>query len=1712
MPEDRFELDHELEELEKTMGSKFEYEENPPLRAEFRDELRQKLLEKLKETESQPSIRRLIGAKIGCLKEKIASMSASWKKTFSLRPGSDQKWRAGISIAMVVVILTAGFWGMGGMGLFVKSARASEVSIVALNSDQLGVDIHTAFLLSSKEPLNKEMVREALKINPEFSYELDKMDGGKEYKIIPLEALTPNTIYTLSFDQDGLGKENMSWAFQTKSQFQVIRSLPAGQSTHVPVNTGIEITFSHEAFDPNTVKDYFSISPSVEGTFEKHKKTLVFVPKELQPATIYTVTLKKGLPLAGSSETLAADYLFSFETAPLQQESNDFVLNLDTELAEFSTSDKPVFSVYLYNDKAFSGNSTSSAFPVHIDLYRYPGYQEFQASLAKRDKIPRWSYIAWNQYREALNPDYKTAGYDTEFLSVDAYTHYIVFPEPLQPGYYAAEFSTKDSVRQVWFQVSDLSVYLSQGTTASLFWANDLKTQAPASGVEVTIAGKGLTVKGDDRGVAVVRENLFGAERDYALVRSGAQEILVPLERWQEWYPKSPAAMDYWKYLYLDRELYKPGDTVNFWGVISARNNNGAPVGEISMELWGTEGPYYEGAEAAPILTQKVKVNNKTFSGQMKLPVLKPGYYYIQIKTGDLTLLSRGLSVETYQKPAYQLSLTQDKKAIFIGEKVNFLAKTAFFEGTPVPRLKLNYSFEDQSGTVTTDEDGKATISCTGSLENEYIQPYRYVSLNASAALPEAGEISATGEYYVFKSKVYLTGEAKRTANGFTLNAKLQNVDLTDINNGQYLAEEHFLKGAVPGSKIKAALYQEIWTPVEAGRRYDFISKQVVPVYQHTYKAKHLGNFELTTGADGTVSYNGVTPDPKGSYYLDLTAEDSQGRPFTRRIQIGGITGTGPDYQYYFLQGQPGVTGYQPGEEAQVTFMVNDKELVPAANSVLFYRGQKEIDAYEVSGGSRYSFTFAEKDIPNVNVFGVYFDGYSYYEASPASVVFAKEAKTLAVSIDTDKPEYRPGETVKLAVQVSDLNQMPAKDIQVNLNLVDEALFSLSDQNVNFLNSLYGDHFSLFQLTRKSHYHPGPGGGAERGGEGAGIRQDFRDTVLFTTLRTDANGRAAVEFQLPDNLTSWRVTYHAFSDSLQAASGTEQIPVKLPFFLEMTLNQTYLAGDTPVIVLRSYGEQLKSGQTVSYNLKLTGPDGQENSLALSGTAFTPVDWQLPVLEAGKYRLTASAQSGGLQDSLAKEFTVVKSLQERLVTQQELLQEGMRIQGPPEAGATQEPIDLIFCDYEKSQIIRGLYQLAWNNGSRLEQKLAAQEAAKLLKEYFPDEVYFSGEEQESLQVCQQADGGLSILPYAQSELKLTAMVAAATAGIFDDNALAGYFYRILESEEGDSDDRSLALLGLASLKQPVLLQIKEYQKQENLEPAVKINLALALLEIGDGAYAGKVYRELMTQYAEDLGAVTRMKVEGDQDDIIAATAQMAMLAARLDQPEKGELYQYLLENPGRDILTSLEQLQILQYYLKYMQSAPVGFTYELGGSRISKTLQDRETFKLTVLPADLPEIRFSGIQGKVGVLSKYSVPIQPGEQGIAKDLSVSRTYTVNGVKTTQLNRTDLVKVVIDYNIGDTAPNGIYEVVDILPAGLSYISRPYNYNEKPDVYWDYPAQVKGQKVTFLVGKGRHRITYLARVISPGEFTCEAPLLSNIKNSTVFSSGSGSRIVIK
>ena len=85
-----------------------------------------------------------------------------------------------------------------------------EITISALETDELGVKTDSAFLVQLvKKPLDEKTVKNNLQIEPAFAYKLKREDGGREYQIIPQKELLPDTIYCLSFDPKGKGRENL---------------------------------------------------------------------------------------------------------------------------------------------------------------------------------------------------------------------------------------------------------------------------------------------------------------------------------------------------------------------------------------------------------------------------------------------------------------------------------------------------------------------------------------------------------------------------------------------------------------------------------------------------------------------------------------------------------------------------------------------------------------------------------------------------------------------------------------------------------------------------------------------------------------------------------------------------------------------------------------------------------------------------------------------------------------------------------------------------------------------------------------------------------------------------------------------------------------------------------------------------------------------------------------------------------------------------------------------------------------------------------------------------------------------------------------------------------------------------------------------------------------------------------------------------------------
>ncbi|MCL2684407.1 MAG: hypothetical protein FWE55_04110, partial [Synergistaceae bacterium] len=649
------------------------------------------------------------------------------------------------------------------------------------------------------------------------------------------------------------------------------------------------------------------------------------------------------------------------------------------------------------------------------------------------------------------------------------------------------------------------------------------------------------------------------------------------------------------------------------------------------------------------------------------------------------------------------------------------------------------------------------------------------------------------------------------------------------------------------------------------------------------------------------------------------------------------------------------------------------------------------------------------------------------------------------------------------------------------------------------------------------------GGGAEMG-DGGGEREDFRDTAFFRTVETDEKGHAQLSFDLPDNITSWRISWQAYSPGIYVGNGSTNIDASLDFFLDHRLSRTYLTGDEPKIGLRSAGigiDPMKS-QT-SYTVEMPSGSYKET---VTGQANVWQELALPKLTEGKYQVKISATNGNYKDAVNATVNVIKSF-----TGYDAEEDAALTQTLKPAGSDVYPTELFFCEEAYATALSGLFRLSRQNGVRLEQKLVSRIAADILAEDMGFE-YFAVSEEAKLTAGREIlryqlwTGGVSSFTYAEADVETGVLAASVGKEYFDTEALSSYFYGRLSSEETDIADKSLIMWGLAALGRPVLVDIDNMLGEPGLSGEVELNLAMALYFAGDGARAKIIAKRLIADFTENLGAERRSKLFlSDKAEQTKATARLALLASAFELPEAPGLTRYMYNNPYEGDYYLLEKLGIALNLLKGLSEEGAGFTYTIDGKKQTVDLRDEIWHYLSVSPAQLKDISFSNITGNVVVTSCYPKEGRPPEGDAALgQLTLSRTIG-GGAGTVTVPQDKPVRVTIQFWVDKDAPNGCYTITDMLPAGLRF------GNVVSGQFYAEVGGVENKEIKFSMFKTDYKrrhwwkpeyaqpdgslkgtIVYTAFPSGTGSFTAEAPYFGHSVNSNVLIHGAGTRITIE
>ena len=1583
---------------------------------------------------------------------------------------------------------------------------ALDIRAVTLDENKC-IGTEPTFLLSLTEPLDEKYLQTWLETSPEFDFYLKKTKNKLEYQLEPKAALALNTVYSFRFDplqagNDMPARAGNTWAFQTQKGFSLERVFPQNEGESVPVNSVIELTFSCEV-DISQLQKHVSIHPALGGNDWTKTGTneYTFMPTggAMAHDTVYEVRVSGDLKDAFGSQTLGEDSVFRFITRGKETKSASFGVIVNHDYNAFPSTEQPLFSLYVQSD------DDREITTVDSKVYRFKSLDDYAKVLVDEMNYDKWSgeeypKLDTGALQKVLEAELK--------ILPDGF---IALPDALPKGFYAVQFQFEEDVtvtRQ--FQVTDLSAYAMRSGGDCLFWVNDLATKRPVSGAKITEIGS----KGNEKTNALGVAQCKAPEKDgYAAYRiqKGADELLVMVhgsdENQSEFNPQA-----YWKYIYVDKELYQPNDTLNFFGAVSPKLPGVETVEQVTAVI--AESWDYDADNSA--IQVEVPVNNGVFDGQIKLPDLRPNHYYCTIYYGDTRLCNIYFEVKIYQKPTYSLSLAADKYVHWAGGTAMVTATAEYFDGTPVAQTELNLAGDAR----TTDASGQASIEYTVSSSSNGLIASDYVG--ASAEFPEIGEVDASTYFTVVTRDVELESSVEH-GEGRVCNLELQTfaVDINDVKYESYddyspysdaysyQDKKEYLKdfeGKLPLT-VK-------WTRISYHKKstdrkeYDPYTKTYVEYYEYERREKLEGSKKLTINGKDPQVFSLPLSSDEASYEIEITGKDSEGRAFEHNTYLSPKR-PGQEQRTraksVYIKSSSENNRFAVGDTISLTMMDEQSDMPVETGASLFMRGSDRLLDYDVSRGKAHDFTFGGDALPNLTVLGVYFDGREYLTAS-WSATLDRGSRMLNLDVAPDKESYTPGETAKLSLTLTDPQGNPVQGA-VNLNMVDEALLSLREQYVDinakvFSAAYYSDNTYTFNYSSSiSHkivqrFNPG---GECGGGEGPGDRSDFRDTALFKTVQTDKKGKAAVEVKLPDNITSWRIFWQAFrAEDAMAGSGRCNVIATLPFFADIRLGDTFLVGDKPKLGIRNAGVALADGN-VEYTVNIPSMKFRQTV-----TAPTSVwhEMELPALVKSTHDISVAARYKEYSDQISTKFTVLEGFADHMASKTFALSNTTKLDVPA-SGA----VRLVLADRQRSQVMSALWAL-WTSGDiRAEQVIARKIVEDVMADRSLGYAHPSGSDYaEKIARYQKADGRIAPFVYSDGEesqtLETTVLACVVASECFNKAGAASYLTRQLDlaKSEKDLERQTLALAGLAALKEPVLPVLNTLE-QSNLPEAARCNLALAHIFIGNGSQAKAIVTDVINKTCKKAGN-TMYVAEDTREEIIAATANLAMAAVLLDIPEGDMLFQYILENRGVEDRYLLQQAFVLQNKAQSVTPECLSLRYTIDGQE--KQVDLFTCYSLLLTAEQLRSLRFSEISPGIEATVHYTASGFPA--GNEAQLKVKQSYPK------EISATGTSTIELTFRIDAAAPDGAYNIVHVLPAGLAY-SR---YYTSP---WDLPAwlsEEKGKQLTFTVHKRRTSasgtITIYTRPTMTGSFRSEGTYIINADKPKFVNQTEGSIVLIK
>jgi len=1057
-----------------------------------------------------------------------------------------------------------------------------------------------------------------------------------------------------------------TWEFQVAELPGVVSHTPRDGDTGVDLGRGIQIEFTCP-ISRETFLQGFTITPTMPiYDYWQEDDRIVNLAAYLKPSTRYTVSLSQDI-LGRWGESLTRPVSFSFVTAPY-----DPMVSLDVPglVGTYNAYGEPSIRVHYRNVSRLNLALYALTPDDFVNLTKENSWQQVERFRPAENRLVR----RWTQpVRAPLN---ELAVYETPLAGADA---------ELSSGFYFLEVTAPELGQPTrhLFIVSDTNLTLKSTQTEALVWATDLRSGQPARGIALTAYNGGGTAVAqattDADGVATldIPEQdpwspliVLGqrGEGQVGVLRDWSQDI----SPWEFQINATPIQEKYRSFFYTERRIYRPSHTVYFKGILRLDDDGdytlpptGAQVQVIATDSQGRE--FWQASlplSSAGTLYGQFELSEEAALGYYRIEAIYEDYYF-----------GTGFQVAEYRKPEFQVGVTLDQDDYIQGDTIRAVAEANYFFGGPVSNATVTwrvlrqpyffdrwqgegyYSFSDYDpfedsygmtpfGALVTEGRGQTNAQGQFVVEipadiSEWLQSQTY-TIEMSVADVNNQETSARSSAVVHKGAFYigLSPLAYVGTAGQKQDVRAITVDTQGMTHTQQTLEVVF--------------YQHEWYSVQEeaddGEFYWTNKVKDTPVATTTVKTDNLGiataSFTPPEGGVYKVVASGLDKDEhevRSSTYLWVSDTEfvNWRRENNDRIELVA------DKELY-----------RPGDIAKVLipspYQGETVALMTIERGHILEHKLLTLD----SNSEQLNIPILPEYAPNVYVSVVIVQGMTAdnpvasFKVGYVNLPVSAEQQELQVKVTPDQTtSYRPGDTVTYDIETLDYRgEGIAADLSVQV--VDLAVEVLTGPDTNNILDVFYQQRGLGVWTATTLALSVDRHNLERSGEGKGggggggmgdlvVREDLPDIAFWDpAVQTDANGHARIEVQLPDNLTTWRLTAQAVTPSTKVGKGTVDVITSLDVMVRPVIPRFMVIGDKPIlgaVVHNNTDEDLSL--TVALQAKGVQVRNATQQLNLPAHSREVVNWPAVVQAVEQATLQFSASAAGYSDAIRVDLPV-----------------------------------------------------------------------------------------------------------------------------------------------------------------------------------------------------------------------------------------------------------------------------------------------------------------------------------------------------------------------------------------------------------------------------------------------------------------------------------------